>query len=90
MARSASALSYPRLRCEVFGCAIVGAEHHRSELQCLADSKLRRTALQDLPRDLECGCLDDRSRQIVNVRDRHVATVSYGAEQIAGEILHHW
>jgi hypothetical protein len=26
----------------------------------------------------------------VNLRDRHVATVGDGAEQIAGEILHHW
>jgi hypothetical protein len=26
----------------------------------------------------------------VNPRDRHVATVSYGAEQIACAILHHW
>jgi hypothetical protein len=26
----------------------------------------------------------------VNPRDRHVATVSHGAEQIACAILHHW
>jgi hypothetical protein len=26
----------------------------------------------------------------VNPRDRHVAAASYGAEQIACAILHHW
>jgi hypothetical protein len=68
---------------------MVAAEHHRGQLQGLADSKLTRTSLQDLSRDVECGCLDDCSRQLVNLRDRHVATVNYGAEQIACEILHH-
>jgi hypothetical protein len=33
--------------------------------------------------DLECRHLDDRSCEVVNPRDRHVATVSHGAEQIA-------
>ena len=73
-----------------FGCAVVGAEDHLSQLQSFADGKLGRTAFQDLSRDLECGRLDDCSRQVMNLRDRHVATVSHGAEQIACEILHHW
>ena len=39
--------------------------------------------MQELLGDLECRHLDDRSCKVVNPRDRHVATVSYGAEQIA-------
>ncbi len=46
--------------------------------------------MQELLGDLECRHLDDRSCKVVNPRDRHVATVSYGAEQIACAILHHW
>ena len=65
-------------------------EHQRSELQRSSQRKLRRCVLQNLLRDLERWRLDDCSRQVVNLRDRHVATVRYGAEQIAREILHHW
>jgi len=75
---------------ETLGCAVISAEHHRSERQRFADGKLRRTALQDFLGDLECRHLDNRSCEVVNPRDRHVATVSHGAEQIACEILHHW
>jgi len=73
-----------------FGCAVIGAEHHRSELQRSSDGKLRRCVLQDFLSDLECRRLDDRSCEVANPRDRHVATVNYGAEQIACAILHHW
>jgi len=72
------------------GCAVVGAEHHRSELQHFADGELTGTALQDFLGDPEWRRLDDRPRQVVNPRGRHVATVRYGAEQIARGILHHW
>jgi hypothetical protein len=40
--------------------------------------------------DLEFRRLDDRSCEVPNPRDRHVAAVNYGAEQIACAILHHW
>ena len=46
--------------------------------------------MQELLGDLECRHLDDCSCEVVNPRDRHVATVRHGAEQIACEILHHW
>ncbi|RLB42581.1 MAG: hypothetical protein DRH23_17000 [Deltaproteobacteria bacterium] len=66
------------------------AGHRRSELQGFADGKLRRTASQDFLSDPEWRRLDDQSGEVVNRRDRHVAIVSYGAEQIACAILHHW
>ena len=65
-------------------------ENHRSKLERSSERKLSGCVLQDLLRNLERWRLDDRSRELVNLRDRHVATVSHGAEQIACEILHHW
>jgi hypothetical protein len=72
------------------GCGVIGAEHHGSELQHFADGELTGTAFQDFLGDPEWRRRDDRPREVVNPRDRHVATVSHGAEQIACEILHHW
>ncbi len=46
--------------------------------------------MQEFLSDLEYRGLDDRSCEIVNPRDRHVATVRDGTEQIARAILHHW
>jgi hypothetical protein len=46
--------------------------------------------MQEFLSDLEGRCLDDRSCEIVNLRDPHVATVSHGAQQIARAIFHHW
>jgi hypothetical protein len=76
--------------CDVFGCAVIGAKHHRSKLQRSTDGKLRTDVVQDFLSELECRRLDDRACKVVNPRGRHVASVRYGAEQIAGEILHHW
>jgi hypothetical protein len=72
------------------GCAVIGAEHHRSERQRFADGKLRGSILQDFLDGLECRRPDDRPCELANPRDRHVATVNYGAEQIACTIRHHW
>lgn len=71
-------------------CAIVLAEHHRGELDNFAGGKLMRSALQDFSCSPDRRRLDDCSRQVMNMRDRHVATVSHGAEHVACEILHHW
>ena len=65
-------------------------KNDRSELQRSSERKLSGCVLQNLLRDLERWRLDDRSCELVNLRDGHVATVGYGAEQIPGEILHHW
>ena len=65
-------------------------ENHRSKLERSSERKLSGCILQDFLRDLERWRLDDRSCELVKLRDRHIATVSRGAEQIACEILHHW
>jgi hypothetical protein len=54
------------------------------------DGKLRTDVVQEFLSELEGRCLDDRSCKVVSPCDRHVATVSHGAEHIACEILHHW
>ena len=56
------------------GSAVISAEHHRSELQRFADRKLKRCVLQDFSGDLDYRRLDDRACEVVNLRDRHVAT----------------
>jgi len=59
-------------------------------LQRSADGKLRTDVVQEFLSELEGRCLDDRSCEIVSPRDRHVATVRDGAQQIARAIFHHW
>ena len=76
--------------CDAFGCAVIGAKHHRSKLQRSTDGKLRTDVVQEFLSELEGRCLDDRSCEIVSPRDRHVATVRDGAQQIARAIFHHW
>ena len=80
----------PNTPFEILRCPVMSSEHHRGELYRFASRELGGLFLQDFLSELECRRLDDRACKVVNPRGRHVATVRYGAEQIARAILHHW